>query len=323
MRDAIKRVRDAYQNKRGAAVGRSEERKAALYPIVPGLLEIDTELAATASKVLTAATSGEDIDKKIEALQKENARLRKKRGELLVAAGYPADYTDIVYECSACGDTGFIGVNMCSCMRRAIAQAMLEDSGLGKLAHTQSFDTFSLDYYKEGKERASMEHNLHTLQNFARNFTEETRDSFLLVGSTGLGKTHLSTATAVAVIEKGYEVVYKTIQSMLDDFEREQFGKGSYEDIRMYYEADLLIIDDLGAEMSTQFTVSCIYNVVNMRINNGKPTIISTNLTQSELRERYADRITSRLFGEYKPLLFSGIDIRRQKLAGGGGQKNA
>ena len=315
MQDAIKRVRDAYQNKRGAAVGRSEERKEALYPMIPGLLEIDKKLAATAPKVLSAAISGKNVDEQIKDLQKENAALRKKRGELLLAAGYPADYTDIVYECSACGDTGFVGVNMCSCMRRAIAQAMLEDSGLGKLALAQSFDTFSLSYYKEGRERASMEHNLRTLQNFAKNFDEKTQDSFLLVGSTGLGKTHLSTATAVAIIEKGYEVVYKTIQSMLDDFEREQFGRGSYEDIRMYYEADLLIVDDLGAEMSTQFTVSCIYNVVNMRINNGKPTIISTNLTQSELRERYADRITGRLFGEYKPLLFGGVDIRRQKLA--------
>ena len=318
MGDAIQRVREAYQNKRNAAARRSEERKAALYPIVPGLQEIDTQLAATASKVLSAALSEGDIRPQIEQLQKENALLRRKRKALLIAAGYPADYTDIVYECNVCGDTGFVGVYMCSCMRRAIARAMLEDSGLGKLALTQRFDTFSLSYYKEGKERASMEHNLHVLTDFAQNFDTKTRDNFLLVGSTGLGKTHLSTATAVAVIEKGYEVVYKTIQNMLDDFEREQFGKGSYEDIRMYYESDLLIIDDLGAEMSTQFTVSCIYNVVNMRINNGKPTIISTNLTQNELRERYADRITSRLFGEYKPLLFSGTDIRRQKLADGG-----
>lgn len=318
MRDAVKRVRDAYQNKRGAAVGRSEERKAALYPIVPGLLEIDTQLAATAPKVLSAAMTGKDIDKQMKLLQRENGMLRDKRAKLLESAGYPADYTDIVYECSACGDTGFIGVNMCSCMRRAIAQAMLEDSGLSKLALTQNFDTFSLAYYKEGIERDSMEHNLRTLQNFALHFSAKTQDSFLLVGSTGLGKTHLSTATAVAIIDKGYEVVYKTVQSMLDDFEREQFGKGTYEDIRMYYEADLLIVDDLGAEMSTQFTVSCIYNVINMRINNGKPTVISTNLSQKELRERYADRITSRLFGEYKPLLFSGVDIRRQKLAGSG-----
>ncbi len=318
MRDAMKRVRDAYQNKRGASVGRIEERKAALYPIIPGLLEIDTQLAATAPKVLSAAMSGKDIDKQMEALRRENGLLRQKRAKLLEDAGYPADYTDIVYECSACGDTGFIGVNMCGCMRRALAQAMLEDSGLGKLALVQNFDSFSLSYYKEGAERESMEHNLRSLQNFARHFSAKTQDSFLLVGSTGLGKTHLSTATAVAIIEKGYEVVYKTVQSMLDDFEREQFGKGTYEDIRMYYEADLLIVDDLGAEMATQFTISCIYNVVNMRINNGKPTIMSTNLSQKELRERYADRITSRLFGEYKPLLFSGVDIRRQKLAGRG-----
>ena len=106
MHDAMKRVRDAYQNKRGASVGRSEERKAALYPIIPGLLEIDTQLAATAPKVLSAAMSGKDIDKQMEALRRENGLLRQKRAKLLEDAGYPADYTDIVYECSACGEIG-------------------------------------------------------------------------------------------------------------------------------------------------------------------------------------------------------------------------
>jgi len=84
--------------------------------------------------------------------------------------------------------------------------------------------------------------------------------------------------------------------------------------ISRYYEVDLLIIDDLGTEVTNQFTTSALYNVINTRLNLHRPTIISTNLMQEELRRRYWDRITSRLFGEYRILLFLGTDVRAQKI---------
>ena len=101
----------------------------------------------------------------------------------------------------------------------------------------------------------------------------------------------------------------------MDDYQQVQFRGGDADVISKYYDCDLLIVDDLGAEMATQFTVSCIYNLINTRMNKKKPTIFSTNLSAAELRERYADRITSRLFGEYIPLVFQGTDIRRQRLS--------
>ena len=81
----------------------------------------------------------------------------------------------------------------------------------------------------------------------------------------------------------------------------------------MVCDADLLILDDLGAEFATQFTVSAIYNIINSRILGGKPTIINTNLTLSELRGRYTERIVSRLMGTYSVLNFYGNDIRQLK----------
>ena len=117
------------------------------------------------------------------------------------------------------------------------------------------------------------------------------------------------------VIEKGFNVVYATAQDVISAFEAKRFG-GDYESDceERYFNCDLLVIDDLGVEVTNQFTVSCIYNIINSRINSRRATIISTNLTQGELRARYADRITSRLFGEFRPLLFTGRDIRSQKL---------
>ena len=100
--------------------------------------------------------------------------------------------------------------------------------------------------------------------------------------------------------------------------EQKKFGSSagfdSTGDVSQYYNCDLLIIDDVGTEMANQFTVSCLYNVINTRLNRKKPTVISTNLTREEFRKRYWDRIASRVFGEFLVLPFLGKDIREQKL---------
>jgi DNA replication protein DnaC len=104
---------------------------------------------------------------------------------------------------------------------------------------------------------------------------------------------------------------------MFADFEKVRFGQSTEEaaeDPRRYSSCDLLIIDDLGTEVTNQFTNSCLYTVLNNRINLGRPTVISTNLSGKDLQSRYAERITSRLSGEFTPLRFVGADIRRQKL---------
>jgi DNA replication protein DnaC len=134
-------------------------------------------------------------------------------------------------------------------------------------------------------------------------------------GETGLGKTHLSLAIAGEVIEKGYTVLYNSAQNIFNELQKERFGKGD-SDGRfepMVLECDLLVIDDLGAEFSTQFTNAALYNIVNTRINASLPTIISTNLSLKELEERYTRRISSRLIGEYNTLYFIGGDVRQKK----------
>lgn len=139
-----------------------------------------------------------------------------------------------------------------------------------------------------------------------------------MFGDTGLGKTHISSAMAGAIIEKGNDVYYTGAGSMFADFEQKRFGNSADPDaegdIDKYFSCDLLIIDDLGTEISNQFTISCLYNVINTRLNKKKPTIISTNLSQDDFRKRYWDRIASRVFGEYIILPFCGVDVRAQKL---------
>ena len=128
------------------------------------------------------------------------------------------------------------------------------------------------------------------------------------MGTTGLGKTHLSTAVAERVIERGFDVLYVSATAMLADFEEKRFGNASAaatgNDTERYYGCDLLIIDDLGAEVVNKFTQAYLYDVINSRMNNRKCTVINTNLTPTEIMSVYAERIHSRIFGEYLPLPF-------------------
>ena len=308
-------VLERFAEKRRRAENECEQRCIEVNSIVPGIKEIDAELRSTSVTVLDAILSGEDVEKKLAELKEHNTALREKMKSLLVGAGYPADYTEIRFECEKCSDTGFVGTKVCECLKKAVAIAALEDSGIGKLAKTQGFDTFDFKYYT-GEALESAKHNFKTLKDFAENFSPDSPKNFLLMGATGLGKTHLSTSVAKVVIEKGYKVVYDTIDGVLSDFEAERFKDTMTDDelSERYFKCDLLIIDDLGCEVKNQFTVSCLYSLVNTRINQGRSTVINTNLTYEELRDVYADRITSRVFGEFIPLVFKGSDIRRLKL---------
>ena len=312
----IARVRESFLERRHLAAEESEKRKQQLYRDIPAVADLDRQIASVGSRVMAAALRGGDVNGAVETMREENRALRKKRAELLAQNGYPADYTDIRYRCEACGDTGFIGTKMCRCMREELVLAGYESSGIGRLMQTQNFDSFTLDYYPSA-DRQGMEANLRTLREFAVHFDTRRGENYLLIGGTGLGKTHLSTSVARLVIDGGFDVVYDTAQGVFSAFEAAQFGRETDAGEEKYLRCELLIMDDLGTELTNNFTVSCLYNIINTRLNNNLSTIINTNLTHSELRARYADRITSRLFGEFRPLMFTGNDIRREKLKRG------
>ena len=207
---------------------------------------------------------------------------------------------------------------MCSCMKEALTLAGIENSGFGTLIEEQRFDNFSLDYYKKNSSNYEiMRKNFEFLQNYAQSFDSKSSQSILMMGGTGLGKTHLSSAVAREVIEKGNDVFYTGAIDLFSQFEIQRFKSYNNEPnelIERYFECDLLIIDDLGTEIINQFSVSTLYNLLNDRLSRRKPTIVSTNLSQDDIKKKYTDRIISRMFGEYKVLFFVGTDVRAQKI---------
>lgn len=316
-KENYRRIKEEYDGKYLRAQEAARLRRAEVHTALPEIEKIDRELATTGFKIFDATLRGETA--KIDAINAENAELQRKRAEIMQVAGFAPDYTEVKYECEECGDTGTVEYSMCKCMRRRLVEAGIESSGMSDLIKRQNFSNFTLDYYNQSPEMHKRMANIyHFLKNYAELFDVTRSGNLALFGGTGLGKTHLSSAVAGAVIEKGNDVYYISAMNLFADFEEKRFGSSSsYEstgEIDQYFTCDLLIIDDLGSELINQFTVSCLYNVINSRLNHKKPTIISSNLTQDEFRKKYWDRISSRVFGEYLVLPFVGNDIRQKKI---------
>ncbi|MBQ7316159.1 MAG: ATP-binding protein [Clostridia bacterium] len=313
-----RRIRAEYENKYRIAREEADARREEVYLAIPELKETDREMGHMGLRIMRAAYSGEP-EAAIAELKAQNLALREKRRGILLSHGYPGDYTEIRYECPLCADSGFVDFKMCSCMKKKIIEAGYESSGMAELLRTQSFENFSLDFYKEDPSALRrMMQILSKMRQYAESFETEKAENLVLFGDTGLGKTHLSSAVARILLDRGFDVYYTGAVNMLSDFEYQRFGNSMMgetgDSTSRYFSCDLLIIDDLGTEVSNQFTTSVLYNVINTRLNRKKATIISSNLTQADFRKRYWDRITSRVLGEYTVLPFLGTDVRAQKL---------
>lgn len=313
-REIFQKVKNELESRRSGARALAEEHNLELRSLSPEIAEIDAELTKTGLRLFRAACAGEDIT----PIRERNLALQKKRTEHIVALGYAPDYTEVHYTCKKCSDTGYAGIEMCSCMREMLVLENLKASGIGKLVERQSFDNFDVERYRASGEEAylRMKQNLARARAFAEDFTP-AKGNLLLLGTTGTGKTHISTAIAKSVIEQGFTVLYDSAQNIIAAYENDRFHSGygqSEPEANKFIECDLLIIDDLGTEFVNSFTVSALYNLFNTRQNRGLATIISTNLSPKELTTRYEDRIYSRIIGnDYKILQFVGEDYRLKR----------
>ena len=313
------RIRKEYETKYLRAREDAEWRRAEARRAIPELADIDRALGRTGLLVMGAALAGEDPDLSIQAVRSRNEELLQAKRALLVSHGFPADYTEIRYECPICQDEGFFEFKICSCMKKKLIEAAYESSGMAELLATQSFENFDLSYHADDPQTAHHMKRVYDIcRAYAKEFSPTVCSNLLFMGGTGLGKTHLSTSIAREVIDGGHDVYYTTMTNLIADFEMQKFGHSSGGDSGLgtgqYFDCDLLIVDDLGTEIINQFTATVLYNVINTRISRKKSTIINTNFSRDELRTRYADRITSRLFGEYRIIPFVGRDVRMGKM---------
>jgi len=295
------------------AVSENDRRITEINQKIPQLKEINDALYSTGKELIDLITSrkNEDISQKIEELKRNNMGAQEMSRKILVANGYPADYLDMHYSCPKCNDTGYCGNEFCDCFKQLCGKLSADE--LNKSAHLKlsSFESFSLSYYK-GDDYFTMKDIFDFTRNYANSFNNGSC-SILMFGETGLGKTHLSLAIANCVLNNGYSVIYDSIINILRKIEQEHFSREhSSEMIDMVMNTDLLIMDDLGTEYESTFYSATIYNIINSRLNRGKPTIISTNLDFGGIKHRYDSRVVSRIISAYKCLEFKGEDVRLQ-----------
>ena len=287
---------------------------------LPRVREIEQLMAQSSAKVVQAILNGGNVEEQVERIKAENLALQVELSMLLQDHGAAVSDFEPRYTCALCQDTGYANGKLCACLDQLMREySCMELSELSAMRPT-SFEEFSLDYYSskaDGRTGIAPRAQMRQVMEFCRAYAEHfdgRDDSLLLRGPTGVGKTHLSLAIAGVVLAHGHSVVYGPVQQLLHRIEREHFGRadGNTEDTLMA--CDLLILDDVGTEFSSSFYTSALYNIINGRLMAEKPTIISTNLNQKELTERYGEQIASRITGLFTPLVCCGKDIRQQKL---------
>lgn len=317
--DAIMRMYDARQGKARAELNRRYEEISARLPEYDALRQETAQVSAAAAR---AAIMG-NMSEKASLADKLSAISEEKR-LLLCAAGYPEDYLEMQYECPLCKDTGFIDGQKCTCFKQAAIDLLYNQSNIKKILLLENFSNFNYDWYSEKYidpvTGISALENIINVTKDVNAFISEfpSGQNLLLYGDTGVGKTFLTHCIAGELLGKGHSVLYLSAIDLFDLFSKYTFDNDSEADYREAFsqilDCELLIIDDLGTELTNSFTNSRLFYCINERILAGLSTIISTNLSLEELMNTYSERIFSRLTTSYQVYKIFGDDIRLKKL---------
>lgn len=292
----------------------SDRRHADVYARIPKYRELEDAVASLSVAQGKKLLSGDE--NALEQLRKELSELKEQKKNLLLDAGFPANYLDSVFSCPDCQDTGYIDREKCHCFRQAEISLLYEQSGIQDMLQQNNFSLLSYEYYT-GEALALFQNAVKTCQSFIKNFNSDYHNLFFY-GTVGTGKSFLSCCVAKELMDLGHSVIYFGATGLFDLLSDAAFQtknreerQSAYSDL---YRCDLLIIDDLGTELTNQFTSSQLFSLLNERHLGKKSTLISTNFTLPQLRDRYSDRIFSRITSNFKVCRLAGEDIRMYKL---------
>ena len=313
--EVVRKARERLAQARDDRQRENREHLALAYAQQPRLREIDKQLRMTMAKAARAVFAGGDAEALMNQAKEENLALQRER-EWILEEQFEPGFLDETPICSVCSGTGYVGSTMCDCLAELCRQEQKKELTFLS-AGRESFDQFRLDYYSDKptpagySPRVVMEKTYQDCRRYAFGFNMAS-GNLLFSGNTGLGKTFLSACIARSVADQGYSVVYESAGHLFAALEKARF-EANEENRRAaakYTECDLLIVDDLGTELTGNFVIAALYALVNDRLLAGKPMIISTNLNINEISQRYSPQIASRLQGSFQLLPFVGEDIR-------------
>ena len=291
-----------------------QRRRDYVYEHLPKYRELEDETASLSVAQGKKLLFGDETA--LEKLRKSLADLKEQKEQLLTEAGLSADYLEPIFSCPDCRDTGYIDREKCHCLRQAEISLLYEQSGLQEILANNNFSLLSYEYHS-GEDLLHFEKAVENCKNFIKNFDSDYHNLFFY-GTVGTGKSFLSCCVAKELMDQGCSVIYFGATGLFDLLSDAAFHtknrderQNAYADL---YRCDLLIIDDLGTELTNQFTASQLFSLLNERHLGKKSTLISTNFTLAQLRDRYSDRIFSRITSNFDVCRLAGEDIRMYKL---------
>lgn len=297
-----------------------KKRKEEISLKLPEVISIDNKIGRLFIELSVSMFKDLKVDRDtyIKNLKDKITDLRIKKSELLASHGYPIDYLNIKYRCPKCKDTGYIGIEKCSCYKKYLVRLYYKNSDLKPVLLENNFDNFNINFYSTRKTENEIESPRKNIEkvftralNFVSNF-DTSKENLLFFGNSGTGKTFLCQCIAKDLLDKGHLVIYKTSDDMLGILKKIRFeNNAELEDLII--NCDLLIIDDLGTEQINDFSKTEVFNLINKKLLAGKKMVISSNHTLEGLSRIYSERITSRLFGDFTLCKFYGDDIRVKK----------
>ncbi|MBP3204382.1 MAG: ATP-binding protein [Lachnospiraceae bacterium] len=296
----------------------SERRREEVYRKIPGYEELERSISTAALKNLHSLLEGDTTA--IDSMHDEVREHLKRKQALLTEAGFPADYLEPIYQCAACKDTGYLNDTVypkqkCSCMHQKEIALLYAQSQIQELIAKENFSTLSYAYYK-GEDLDRFRGAVKISEDFVQNFEHDYHNLFFY-GTVGTGKSFLSGCIANELLQQGHFVLYFSSIRLFEQLANYTFANNERQPLsdlqNDIHNCDLLIIDDLGTEMTNSFTSTQLFNCLNERHLRHKATIISTNLSLEELQDRYSDRVFSRITGNYILCKLSGQDIRMCK----------
>lgn len=311
--EKIKRI---YEERRLQSAYDLDMRKAEIYEKIPEYKEINDQIISTCMRygrqIITPSSSSDS--NQLDNMHSDLYDLRMQKNKLLTDAGYPHDYLEMTYVCSTCRDTGYVGNEKCSCFKQMEIEYLYDASHLREILAQNNFSLLSKSYY-QGEDLVLFEHALTTCKNFINNFNSDYRNLYFY-GTVGTGKSFLSGCVAKELLDRGSSIIYfsaiqlfQTISAFYYDRDKTYLNK-LYDNL---YNCDLLIIDDLGTEMTNEFVRSQLFSLLTERNLRHKSIVISTNLSLEDLRNNYTDRVFSRICENFELLKLSGKDIRMQR----------
>lgn len=294
-----------------------QERKERISSLLPEYSRLEKQMGDLSIARTHALINGDtDLAEKLKLQFRQFSDQKK---SLLADAGFDADYLSPIYDCPDCQDTGYHAGEKCHCFKQKEISILYEQSNIEELLEKENFSTLSYEYYT-GEDLQRFETAVNTAKDFVSGFKKHYQN-LLFYGTVGTGKSFLSNCIASEVLKNGHSVLYFSANGFFETLSRYAFDTNSKESLYNFYKdlynCDLVILDDLGTEVTNSFVTSQLFGFLNERFLRRNATIISTNLSLEELRDRYSDRIFSRITSNYSLCKLTGPDIRiRKRLSG-------